>query len=163
MARAAKGQRAKPAHAPTARAAQTIRNLDFLEQWRDFLLPYHLIVIQARARPARSARAPFRGAGEGPAPGAVRQKLGGASALGRAQHACAANEWCTLAESARSGACEESRGCSSRAAPLTGTRAQDGDPSKPKVTVPEGYSYEIYNRDDIERIMARGAARPGAA
>jgi hypothetical protein len=36
-------------------------------------------------------------------------------------------------------------------------RPQDGDPSKPKVTVPEGYSYEIYNRDDIERIMARGA------
>ena len=30
---------------------------------------------------------------------------------------------------------------------------QDGDPSKPKVKVPEGYSFEIYNRDDIERIM----------
>jgi hypothetical protein len=35
---------------------------------------------------------------------------------------------------------------------------QDGDPAKPKVKVPEGYSFEIYNRDDIERIMARGAA-----
>ena len=34
---------------------------------------------------------------------------------------------------------------------------QDGDPSKPKVKVPEGYSYEIYNRDDIERIMVRRA------
>jgi hypothetical protein len=27
------------------------------------------------------------------------------------------------------------------------------------VTVPEGYSYEIYNRDDIERIMARAPRR----
>jgi len=34
---------------------------------------------------------------------------------------------------------------------------QDGDPSKPKVRVPEGYSYEIYNRTDIEQIMVRGA------
>ena len=56
---------------------------------------------------------------------------------------------------------EHLRGSPSRAKPLTSTRAQDGDPSKPKVTVPEGYSYEIYNRDDIERIMARGAPRPG--
>jgi hypothetical protein len=30
--------------------AQTIRDLEFLEQWKDFLLPYHLIVIQARVQ-----------------------------------------------------------------------------------------------------------------
>jgi len=39
--------------------AQTIRNLDFLEQWRDFLLPYHLIVIQARCA-LRGRAHPFR-------------------------------------------------------------------------------------------------------
>jgi len=43
-------------------------------------------------------------------------------------------------------------------AALTRVLPQDGDPSKPKVTVPEGYSYEIYNRADIERIMARALA-----
>eukprot|EP00798_Chlamydomonas_sp_ICE-L_P016340 gene16340-22535_t len=53
----------------------TIRNLDFLEQWRKFFESYHLIVIQ------------------------------------------------------------------------------DGDPSKPPVKVPEGFSCDIYNRNDIERIL----------
>ena len=77
------------------RTLQTIRNLDFLEQWRDFLLPYHLIVIQARA--------PFGGAGEGPAAAAVRPKLRSASAPRRAWHAFASNYWCTLAKAARSG------------------------------------------------------------
>ncbi|KAI8112467.1 hypothetical protein M9434_003790 [Picochlorum sp. BPE23] len=52
----------------------TIRNLDFLEQWRDFFQPYHIIVVQ------------------------------------------------------------------------------DGDPSR-KVEVPEGFDYELYNRNDIERIL----------
>lgn len=52
----------------------TIRNLDFLEQWRPFFQPYHLIIIQ------------------------------------------------------------------------------DGDPTK-KIHVPEGFDYELYNRNDIERIL----------
>ena len=64
-------------HAPCT--AQTIRDLDFLEAWRPFLLPYHLIIIQ------------------------------------------------------------------------------DGDPSRPKVSVPQGYSFEIYNRTDIEAIMGERA------
>eukprot|EP00889_Picochlorum_renovo_P008962 jgi/Picre1/35992/NNA_003449.t1 len=51
-----------------------VRNLDFLEQWRDFFQPYHIIVVQ------------------------------------------------------------------------------DGDPSR-KVEVPEGFDYELYNRNDIERIL----------
>ena len=51
----------------------TIRNLDFLEQWRPFFQPYHLIIVQ------------------------------------------------------------------------------DGDPAR-KVLIPEGFSYELYNRNDIERI-----------
>ena len=29
---------------------------------------------------------------------------------------------------------------------------QDGDPSR-KVDVPEGFDYELYNRNDIERIL----------
>ncbi len=29
---------------------------------------------------------------------------------------------------------------------------QDGDPTK-KIDVPEGFSYELYNRNDIERIL----------
>jgi hypothetical protein len=45
--------------------------------------------------------------------------------------------------------------CADTHTPPLRRTAQDGDPSKPKVKVPEGYSYEIYNRDDIERIMAR--------
>lgn len=53
----------------------TIRNLDFLEQWRPFFQPYHLIIIQ------------------------------------------------------------------------------DGDPSRPKPFVPAGYDYELYNRNDIERML----------
>ncbi|GIL64260.1 hypothetical protein Vafri_18261 [Volvox africanus] len=52
----------------------TIRNLDFLEEWRPFFQPYHLIIIQ------------------------------------------------------------------------------DGDPTK-RIYVPEGYDYELYNRNDIERIL----------
>ena len=31
----------------------TIRNLDFLEQWRPFFQPYHLIVVQVRGMGAR--------------------------------------------------------------------------------------------------------------
>ena len=52
----------------------TIRNLDFLEMWRPFFQPYHLIIVQ------------------------------------------------------------------------------DGDPTK-KIAVPEGFDYELYNRNDIERIL----------
>jgi reversibly glycosylated polypeptide/UDP-arabinopyranose mutase len=52
----------------------TIRDLGFLEQWRPFFQPYHLIIIQ------------------------------------------------------------------------------DGDPTR-KIAVPEGFSYELYNRNDIERIL----------
>ena len=52
----------------------TIRNLDFLEQWRPFFQGYHLIIVQ------------------------------------------------------------------------------DGDPTK-KINIPEGFSYELYNRNDIERIL----------
>jgi len=52
----------------------TIRNLDFLEEWRPFFQPYHLIIVQ------------------------------------------------------------------------------DGDPTK-KIHVPEGFDYELYNRNDIERIL----------
>ena len=52
----------------------TIRSLDFLEQWRAFFQPYHLIIIQ------------------------------------------------------------------------------DGDPAR-KVGIPDGFDYELYNRDDIERIL----------
>ncbi|GAX84365.1 hypothetical protein CEUSTIGMA_g11787.t1 [Chlamydomonas eustigma] len=52
----------------------TIRNLDFLEMWRPFFQPYHLIIVQ------------------------------------------------------------------------------DGDPTK-KIHVPEGFDYELYNRNDIERIL----------
>jgi reversibly glycosylated polypeptide/UDP-arabinopyranose mutase len=57
----------------------TIRNLDFLEMWRPFLQPYHLIIVQ------------------------------------------------------------------------------DGDPSK-KIHVPEGYDYELYNRNDINRILGPKAS-----
>lgn len=114
--------------------AQTIRDLDFLEQWRPFLLPYHLIIIQASRRRARlsathTSRLPFLARGwlclldEKPTLRVVRLRVGSRS------HA--------------------------------GPKFQDGDPSKPKVGVPAGYSYEIYNRDDIERIM--GAAAPIAA
>ena len=31
----------------------TIRSLDFLEQWRKFFQPYHIIVIQVRERKGR--------------------------------------------------------------------------------------------------------------
>jgi hypothetical protein len=55
----------------------TIRNLDFLEMWRPFFQPYHLIIVQ------------------------------------------------------------------------------DGDPTK-KIKVPEGFDYELYNRNDINRILAPG-------
>ena len=57
----------------------TIRDLGFLEQWRPYLSPYHLIIVQ------------------------------------------------------------------------------DGDPTK-KITVPEGYSYELYNRNDINRILGPKAS-----
>ncbi|RZR90906.1 hypothetical protein BHM03_00018912 [Ensete ventricosum] len=57
----------------------TIRNLDFLEMWRPFFQPYHLIVVQ------------------------------------------------------------------------------DGDPSK-TIRVPEGFDYELYNRNDIKRILGPKAA-----
>ena len=57
----------------------TIRNLDFLEQWRPYLSPYHLIIVQ------------------------------------------------------------------------------DGDPSK-VIKVPEGYDYELYNRNDINRILGPKAS-----
>lgn len=57
----------------------TIRSLDFLEQWRFALQPYHIIVVQ------------------------------------------------------------------------------DGDPER-KVSVPEGYDYELYNRNDIERILGDKAS-----
>uniref|UniRef100_M4E427 UDP-arabinopyranose mutase n=1 Tax=Brassica campestris TaxID=3711 RepID=M4E427_BRACM len=57
----------------------TIRNLDFLEMWRPFLQPYHLIIVQ------------------------------------------------------------------------------DGDPTK-KIHVPEGYDYELYNRNDINRILGPKAS-----
>jgi reversibly glycosylated polypeptide / UDP-arabinopyranose mutase len=52
----------------------TIRNLDFLEQWRPYFAPYHLIIVQ------------------------------------------------------------------------------DGDPTK-KINVPAGFDYELYNRNDIDRIL----------
>lgn len=57
-------------------------------------------------------------------------------------------------------ACAHSPGCvppSPDARSVSWPALQDGDPSKPKVKVPEGYSFEIYNRDDIERIMVRRA------
>ena len=57
----------------------TIRNLDFLEMWRPFLQPYHLIIVQ------------------------------------------------------------------------------DGDPSK-TIAVPEGFDYELYNRNDINRILGPKAS-----
>lgn len=57
----------------------TIRNLDFLEMWRPFFEPYHLIIVQ------------------------------------------------------------------------------DGDPSK-KIKVPEGFDYELYNRNDINRILGPKAS-----
>jgi len=57
----------------------TIRNLDFLEQWRQFFQPYHLIIVQ------------------------------------------------------------------------------DGDPSK-VIKVPEGFDYELYNRNDINRILGPKAS-----
>ncbi len=57
----------------------TIRNLDFLEQWRPYLSPYHLIIVQ------------------------------------------------------------------------------DGDPTK-VIKVPEGYDYELYNRNDINRILGPKAS-----
>jgi reversibly glycosylated polypeptide/UDP-arabinopyranose mutase len=57
----------------------TIRNLDFLEQWRPYLSPYHLIIVQ------------------------------------------------------------------------------DGDPAK-VIKVPEGYDYELYNRNDINRILGPKAS-----
>lgn len=34
---------------------------------------------------------------------------------------------------------------------------QDGDPER-KVSVPEGYDYELYNRNDIERILGDKAS-----
>jgi reversibly glycosylated polypeptide / UDP-arabinopyranose mutase len=57
----------------------TIRNLDFLEMWRPFFQPYHLIIVQ------------------------------------------------------------------------------DGDPTK-KIKVPEGFDYELYNRNDINRILGPRAS-----
>uniref|UniRef100_A0A804I354 UDP-arabinopyranose mutase n=1 Tax=Musa acuminata subsp. malaccensis TaxID=214687 RepID=A0A804I354_MUSAM len=57
----------------------TIRNLDFLEMWRPFFQPYHLVIVQ------------------------------------------------------------------------------DGDPSKP-IKVPEGFDYELYNRNDINRILGPKAS-----
>ncbi|MBA0791152.1 hypothetical protein Gohar_015748 [Gossypium harknessii] len=57
----------------------TIRNLDFLEMWRPFLQPYHLIIVQ------------------------------------------------------------------------------DGDPSK-AIKVPNGFDYELYNRNDINRILGPKAS-----
>lgn len=57
----------------------TIRNLDFLEMWRPFFQPYHLIIVQ------------------------------------------------------------------------------DGDPSK-VIKVPEGFDYELYNRNDINRILGPKAS-----
>jgi hypothetical protein len=57
----------------------TIRNLDFLEMWRPFFQPYHLIIVQ------------------------------------------------------------------------------DGDPSK-TIKVPEGFDYELYNRNDINRILGPKAS-----
>jgi reversibly glycosylated polypeptide/UDP-arabinopyranose mutase len=57
----------------------TIRNLDFLEMWRPFFQPYHLIIVQ------------------------------------------------------------------------------DGDPKK-TIRVPEGFDYELYNRDDINRILGPRAS-----
>ena len=57
----------------------TIRNLDFLEMWRPFFQPYHLIIVQ------------------------------------------------------------------------------DGDPSR-TIKVPEGFDYELYNRNDINRILGPKAA-----
>ncbi|KAK4395588.1 putative UDP-arabinopyranose mutase 1 [Sesamum angolense] len=59
----------------------TIRNLDFLEMWRPFFQPYHLIIVQ------------------------------------------------------------------------------DGDPTK-TIKVPEGFDYELYNRNDINRILGQ---RPPAS
>ena len=35
---------------------------------------------------------------------------------------------------------------------------QDGDPTK-KIHIPEGFDYELYNRNDIERILV-GNMRP---
>lgn len=72
------------AHAPLLKdeldiVIPTIRNLDFLEQWRPYLSPYHLIIVQ------------------------------------------------------------------------------DGDPSK-VIKVPEGYDYELYNRNDINRILGPKAS-----
>lgn len=65
---------AQPQLHPQDIVIPTIRNLDFLEQWRPFFQPYHLIIVQ------------------------------------------------------------------------------DGDPTK-KIQVPEGFSYDLYNRTDIERIL----------
>ena len=39
----------------------TIRNLDFLEQWRPFFQPYHLIVVQVSNARARAAAGGDRG------------------------------------------------------------------------------------------------------
>ena len=38
-----------------------------------------------------------------------------------------------------------------------GLGEQDGDPER-KVSVPEGYDYELYNRNDIERILGDKAS-----
>ena len=47
--------------------------------------------------------------------------------------------------------------------PCLPATCQDGDPTKPKVKVPEGFSFEIYNRNDIENIMARPSPSRTAA
>ena len=77
---------ASASHAPTPLLKDeldivipTIRNLDFLEMWRPFFQPYHLIIVQ------------------------------------------------------------------------------DGDPSK-TIRVPEGFDYELYNRNDINRILGPKAS-----
>jgi hypothetical protein len=96
---------------PTPRALQivipTIRDLGFLEQWRPFFQPYHLIIIQVFVA------------------GLDAMSVGHASPI--------------LPNASRQ-----------LARVLTG--AQDGDPTR-KITVPEGFDYELYNRNDIERIL----------
>lgn len=144
---------------------QTIRDLEFLEQWKSFLLPYHIIVLQARGA----------GVWWSPAHRARRQPP-----ARRSDSRAACLLFCVKRVGKRCGLPSEGsrRICGGSLRPhdfrlrLADSPAQDGDPSKPKVSVPAGYSYEvrkaslrtptltrrkIYNRNDIERIMGPAA------
>ena len=86
----------------------TIRNLDFLEQWRPFFEGYHLIIVQDGAR----------GGGRGVF---TLPRIGAAAPSGPCAHP-------------------------------TALPACAGDPSR-KVEIPAGFDYELYNRNDIVRIL----------